>query len=83
MQIAVNAGKGQVVEFIRAAVKSGNNVFDVKSRQRRVILVKLAILATPSRPGRPTTELYVRVSRIRLFGKSRITVGRTPQVGGS
>ena len=39
------------------------------------------------RPARhrvgPTTEPYVRISRIRLFGNNRITAVRTPQAGGS
>jgi len=38
--------------------------------------------ADPS-PGRPTLNPYVQVSRIRLFGKVRITAKRQPPVAGS
>jgi hypothetical protein len=44
VKIAVDARQSQVVEVVRAAVNSRNNVFDVENRQRRIILVKLAIL---------------------------------------
>ena len=33
MEIAVDAGEGQIVEVIRAAVTSGNNMLDVQRSQ--------------------------------------------------
>ena len=45
------------------------------------------LLPRSGRPTRyqvgPTTEPYVRISRIRLFEKSLITAESTPQVGDS
>ena len=46
MQVAVYAGQSQVFEIVRAAVNLGNDVLDVKRRQRRVISVQHAILTT-------------------------------------
>jgi hypothetical protein len=45
VQITVDAGEREIVEFVTAAVKSRNDVLDVESSQRRIILMKLAILA--------------------------------------
>jgi hypothetical protein len=45
VQITIDASESKIVEFVAAAVKSRNDVLDVKNRQRRIILMKLAILA--------------------------------------
>jgi hypothetical protein len=46
MKIAIDAGKGKVVDVIATAVNLGNDVFDMKRGQRRVILVQMTILAS-------------------------------------
>ncbi len=45
MQIAVNAGERQIVEFIQAVVKAWNDVLNVERRQRRILLMQLAVFA--------------------------------------
>jgi hypothetical protein len=46
VQIAIDAGKGKVVEVIGSAVNSWNDVFDVKRGQRGIILMQMTILAS-------------------------------------
>ena len=46
VQIAIDAGKSQVVEVIASVMSSWNDVFDVKSGQRRIILMQMTILAS-------------------------------------
>ncbi len=45
VQITIDAGESEIIEFVAAAVKSRNDVLDMENRQRRIILMKLAILA--------------------------------------
>ena len=45
VQITVDTGEREIIEFVAAAVKSRNDVLDVENSQRRIILMKLAILA--------------------------------------
>jgi hypothetical protein len=46
VKIAVDAGKREIVDVITAAVNSRNNVLDVQSGKRRIILMQVTILAT-------------------------------------
>ena len=46
VQIAIDAGKSQVVEDVASAMSFWNDVFDVKSGQRRIILTQMTILAS-------------------------------------
>ena len=46
MQIAIDAGKGKVVEVIASAVNLWNDVFDVKRGEGRIILMQMTILAS-------------------------------------
>ena len=50
VQIAVDAGQTEILQGISAAMLDGADVLDVQRRQRGVILMKLAILATVLRP---------------------------------
>lgn len=45
VQITIDASQSEIIEFAAAAVKSRNDVLDVENSQRRIILMKLAILA--------------------------------------
>jgi hypothetical protein len=45
VQVAVNAGQGEVRQVIRAAVDLGHNVLDVQNSQGGIALVKLAVFA--------------------------------------
>src|SRR5438132_551884 len=46
MKIAIDAGKGEIVEVIAATVNFGNDVLDVERGERRVILMQMTILAS-------------------------------------
>ena len=46
VQVAIDARQSQVIEIVRAAVNLWDDMLDVKGRQRRVLLVYQAILAT-------------------------------------
>ena len=46
MKIAIDAGKGKIVEVIAAAVNLWNDVFDVERGERRIILMQMTILAS-------------------------------------
>ncbi len=46
VEVTVDAGESQISEFVRAAVKAGNDMLEVEYGQRRIALMKLAILAT-------------------------------------
>jgi len=69
MQIAVNAGEGEVVIIVSAPVDFRNDVLDMKWGQWRIVLAQPAILATVTRA---TTDagLGRRVLRLR-FGATR------------
>ena len=46
MKIAIDAGKGEIVDVITAAVNSRNDVLDVERGERRIILMQVTILAS-------------------------------------
>jgi len=46
VQIAINAGESKVIEVIGSAVNLWNDVLDVERRQRGIILMLTAILAS-------------------------------------
>ena len=46
MEIAIDAGEGEIVEVIAAAVNFGNDVLDVERGERRIILMQTTILAS-------------------------------------
>lgn len=46
VQIAIDAGKSKVFEFIASSVNPWNDVLDVKRGQRRIILMQTTILAS-------------------------------------
>ena len=46
VQIAVDAGKREVLEIISPAVYLRHNVLNVKCRKRRIVLMQAAILAS-------------------------------------
>jgi hypothetical protein len=84
VQIAIDAGKGKVVEFIGSAVNLRNDVFDVKSGQRRIILMQMTILASVLRAlanvgsGLCSDHLGLRISEVlRLAFKNGDKLVRT------
>jgi hypothetical protein len=46
VKVAIDTGKGKIVEVIAAAVNLGNDVFDVERGQRRIILMQTTIFAS-------------------------------------
>ena len=46
MKIAIDAGKGEIVDVIAAAVNFGNDVLNMERGERRIILMQLTILAS-------------------------------------
>ncbi len=44
VQVAIDAGQGQVIEVVRAAMNLWDDVFDVKHCKRRAVLMKMTIL---------------------------------------
>ncbi len=46
MQITIDAGKCQVIGVVTSAMNFGDDVFDVKDRERRIVLVEVAILTS-------------------------------------
>ena len=46
MKIAIDAGKGEIVDVIATAVNFGNDVLDMERGQRRIILMQMTILAS-------------------------------------
>ena len=46
MKIAIDAGKGEIVDVITAAVNFRNDVLDMQRRERRIILMQMTILAS-------------------------------------
>jgi len=46
VKIAIDAGKGEIVSVIAAAVNFRNDVLDVERGQRRIILMQMTILAS-------------------------------------
>jgi hypothetical protein len=46
MQITIDAGQCQVIEVVASAMNSWDDVFDVKHRERRIVLVEVAILTS-------------------------------------
>ena len=46
MKIAIDAGKGEIVNVIATAVNPRNDVFDMERGERRVILMQMTILAS-------------------------------------
>lgn len=46
MKIAIDAGKGEIVEVIVTAVNFGNDVLDMERGERRIILMQMTILAS-------------------------------------
>ena len=50
VKIAVNTSERQIVEFVRTAVKPGNDMLDVKNREWRIVLVEFAVFATAASP---------------------------------
>src|ERR1035441_3858000 len=64
VQVAVDARQSQVVEVVRAAVNLWDDVLDVKRRQRRVLLMHEAILATMA-GALPDAGSRARAHRLR------------------
>ena len=48
MKIAIDAGQGEIVEVIAAAVNFGNDVLDMEGSQRRIILMTRTIWSAPA-----------------------------------
>ena len=46
VKIAIDAGKGEIVEVIAAAVDFRNDVLDMKRGERRIILMQMTIFAS-------------------------------------
>lgn len=46
VKIAINEGKGKVVDVIATAVNLGNDVLDMERSQRRIILMQMTTLAS-------------------------------------
>lgn len=64
VQITVDTGKRQIVQVVTAAVKFRDDMLDVQSRQRRIVLAQPAIFATMS-GALPDADFRRRVHRLR------------------
>jgi hypothetical protein len=57
VQIAIDAGKGEVVEVIASAMTPWKDVLDVKCGKRRIVLMQVTVLASVLRSSRRPTSL--------------------------
>ena len=48
MKIAIDAGMGEIVDVVAAAVSFGNDVLDMEHRKRRIILMTKTIWSAPA-----------------------------------
>jgi hypothetical protein len=46
VKVAIDTGKGKIVDVIATAVNPGNDVFDMERGQRRIILMEMTIFAS-------------------------------------
>ena len=61
----MRAGEGEVARVVRPAVLPGDDVFDLESKERLVVLVGAAILAAVSGP-RPDERLVAASTALPL-----------------
>jgi hypothetical protein len=65
VQVAIDARQSQVIEIVRAAVNLWDDMLDVKCRQRRVLLMHQAMLATMA-SALPDAGSRARAHRLRV-----------------